>query len=98
MTKFKYEKAVKAFLSNKVIEEACNKEPSMQGYLHALGESLKGFSPKSASDQRGLEMALEALRGVKRHHRRMHEANQKLQEENKSLTERLSVLEESGAK
>lgn len=66
------------------------KEPGMMSRLQALEEALEMIQPRSQSDVRRVEMARENLRGIKRQYRR-------LEQENKQLQEKLSVLEEEKA-
>lgn len=70
--------------------ESKGKEPGMMSHLQALEETLALLRPQRQSDHRRIEMAIENLRGIKRHYRR-------LEQENKSLQEKLSVLEEEKA-
>ncbi len=93
MPSFNFEQVIKRFL----LSEGKN-EPSLKSYLRALDESLKNFPQRTGSDKQRVEMALEALRGVRRHARRLHERTTKLEEDNKIMSEQLSLLEESGEK
>ena len=61
--------------------------PSIHAYLQSLKEALRGIRPRSASDQRRLEIAQEHLREVKRRTRQ-------LQEKVSLLEEQVKVLEE----
>lgn len=91
MADFDFYKATKRF----ILGEVRQSEPSMQSYLRSLEEMLNNFSSRSQADGDRKEMALEALRGVKRHCRRLREKNIKLAEERDRLQERLSILEEN---
>ena len=61
--------------------------PNAKSYLQSLSELLSSLSPRSMTDARRLEVAMEHIRNVQRHVR-------KLEEENSGLQERLKVLEE----
>ena len=91
MSDFNFHKAAKRFL----VGESRRREPSMESYLRSLAEMLESLptSSKTVSERR--EMAIEALRGVKRQYRRLREENKRLTEERDSLQERLTLLEES---
>jgi len=65
-----------------------SKAPSIQSYLQSLREIISGIRPRSAVDERRLEMAQSHLREIKRRHRR-------LEEKLSLLEEQVKVLEES---
>jgi hypothetical protein len=91
MADFDFYKATKRF----ILGEARQREPSMQGYLQSLEETLKNIGARSQTDSRRLEIAFEAIKGVKRHYRRLKQENVTLKEERDSLQEQLRVLEEN---
>jgi len=61
--------------------------PSMHSYVQSLSEILKGLSPRSQTEKRRVEIALEHVREIKRHTR-------KLEEKVLMLEDKLKVLEE----
>ena len=70
-----------------VIGEGHN-PPSMRSYVQSLSEILKNLNPKSQTEKRRIEIALEHVREIKRHTR-------KLEERVLMLEEKLQVLEEA---
>lgn len=88
---FDLHKAIRKF----TLGEGITKEPSMMSYLQTLEEVVSNVSPRNQADARRLEMALEAIRGTRRHYKRLKEENAKLMEQNSSLEEQLKVLEEN---
>ena len=91
MTDFNFHKAARRFL----VGEARRREPSMESYIRSLAEMLESLPTSSRTVSERREMAIEALRGVKRQYRRLREENKRLTEERDSLQERLTLLEES---
>lgn len=81
-----YDKMTRKFLMG----EGAGKELGMMSHLQALQETLEMLQPRSQSDSRRVEIARDHLRGIKRHYRRM-------EQENKRLQEKLSILEEEKA-
>ena len=61
--------------------------PSVRSYIQSLSEILKAISPKTQTEKRRVEIALEHVREIKRHTR-------KLEERVLMLEEKLQVLEE----
>tara|TARA_R110000824_G_scaffold3614_5_gene17100 strand:+ start:5973 stop:6224 length:252 start_codon:yes stop_codon:yes gene_type:complete len=61
--------------------------PSVRSYIQSLTETLKALSPKTQTEKRRIEIALEHVREIKRHAR-------KLEERVMMLEEKLQVLEE----
>mgnify|MGYP005818657269 CR=1 FL=1 len=61
--------------------------PSVRSYIQSLSEILKAISPKTQTERRRVEIALEHVREIKRHTR-------KLEERVLMLEEKLQVLEE----
>ena len=61
--------------------------PSVRSYIQSLTETLKALRPKSQTERRRVEIALEHVREIKRHTR-------KLEERVVMLAEKLQVLEE----
>lgn len=91
MSNFDVRRAARRFL----IGEATTREPSAMAYLQSLEEAVRGLASRTQSEGRRLEMAMEAIKGVRRHYRRMMQENRTLKEERDALQERLSVLEEN---
>lgn len=91
MSKFDFYKTTKRF----ILGESNPKGPSINGYLQSLEETITKLVPRSKTDGRRLEMAMEALRGVRRHCRRLQHENITLREEKERLEEQLKILEES---
>lgn len=91
MKKFDVRKATRRLLS-----ENKQGEPSMFSYIQAIQENLNNLVPRSQTDGRRLEMALEALRGIRRGYRKLKEENRRLQEQNTMLEEKLTILQEGG--
>lgn len=69
-----------------LLGEGCN-SPSVRSYIQSLNEILRSLSPKSQTEKRRVEIALEHVREIKRHAR-------KLEERVLMLEEKLQVLEE----
>tara|TARA_Y100000310_G_scaffold307160_1_gene349020 strand:+ start:4346 stop:4597 length:252 start_codon:yes stop_codon:yes gene_type:complete len=61
--------------------------PSMRSYVQSLSEILRTLNPKSQTEKRRVEIALEHVREIKRHTR-------KLEERVLMLEDKLKVLEE----
>ena len=61
--------------------------PSLRSYIQSLNEILKHINPPSLREKRNVEIAIEHLRGINRHTR-------KLEEKVSLLEEKLKVLEE----
>ena len=61
--------------------------PSMHSYVQSLSEILKAINPRSQTEKRRIEIALEHVRGIKRH-------TKKLEEKVLMLEDKLKVLEE----
>jgi RNA-splicing ligase RtcB len=61
--------------------------PSVRSYIQSLTETLRAFSPKTHTERRRVEIALEHVREIKRHTR-------KIEEKVLMLEEKLRVLEE----
>ena len=64
-----------------------SKTPSIQSYLQSLKEIISGIRPRSAVDERRLEMAQNHLREIKRRHRQLEEKLSLLEEQVKVLEE-----------
>jgi regulator of replication initiation timing len=84
---------VRRFAKRFLMGETHVREPSAMAYLQSLEESVKAMSGRSQSESRRLELALEAIKGVRRHYRRMMQENKSLREERDRLQEQLIVLE-----
>jgi hypothetical protein len=63
-------------------------EPSSVSYLRSLEEMLNSVRPSNQRDRSRIEMAKESVKGLRRHVRR-------LEEQNNTLSEKLSLLEEA---
>jgi len=61
--------------------------PSVRSYVQSLSEILRNLNPKSQTEKRRVEIALEHVREIKRHTR-------KLEEKVLMLEDKLKVLEE----
>jgi len=61
--------------------------PGTSSYIQALNEILRSLSPKTQTEKRRIEIALQHVREIKRHTR-------KLEEKVLMLEEKLQVLEE----
>ena len=61
--------------------------PSLRSYIQSLNEIVISFNPKTQTERRRVEIALEHIREIKRHAR-------KLEERVVMLEEKLQVLEE----
>jgi len=61
--------------------------PSVRSYVQSLSEILRSINPKTQTEKRRVEIALEHVREIKRHTR-------KLEEKVMMLEEKLKVLEE----
>jgi|TARA_Y100000310_G_scaffold63623_1_gene59102 hypothetical protein len=64
-----------------------SKSPSVQSYLQSLKEVISAIRPKSAMDERRLEMAQNHLREIRRSYRRLEEKVGLLEEQVKVLEE-----------
>ena len=61
--------------------------PSLRSYIQSLSETIRAFSPKTQTEKRRVEIALEHIREIKRHTR-------KLEERVNILEEQINILEE----
>ena len=61
--------------------------PGLHSYIQSLTETIKAFNPKTQTERRRVEIALDHVREIKRHTR-------KLEERVLLLEEKLQVLEE----
>ncbi len=64
-----------------------SQSPSIQSYLQSLKEIISGIRPRSAVDERRLEMAQNHLREIRRYSRRLEEKVSLLEEQVKVLEE-----------
>ena len=74
-------------MTRKFLLGESNNSPSMRSYIQSLGEVLRNLNPKTQTERRRVEIALEHVREIKRHAR-------KLEERVLMLEEKLQVLEE----
>lgn len=68
------------------------KEPSMMSYIRALEETLSNVSGGSMKSRALIEVAIDQVRGIRRHYRRLEEDRERLQEKVNRLEE--VILEE----
>lgn len=71
-----------------------NKAVSVMSRVRAIKEALESLKPRTIKEKQRVELALENLTHLRRGYRKLEEQNRILQEENISLNERLSLLEE----
>tara|TARA_Y100000034_G_scaffold135152_1_gene205917 strand:- start:50 stop:301 length:252 start_codon:yes stop_codon:yes gene_type:complete len=76
-----------ASMTRKFLLGEGNNPPSLRSYIQSLNEILKNFNPYTLTEKRRVEIALEHVKGIKRHTR-------KLEEKVLMLEEKLKVLEE----
>lgn len=69
--------------------------PTLKSRLMALEELLSKISGKSLTEFRRLEIIREQVKEIKRNVRKIEERNFILEQENKQLQERLTLLEEN---
>ena len=69
--------------------------PTLKSRLMALEELLTKISGKSLTEFRRLEIIREQVKEIKRDVRKIEERNFLLEQENKQLQEKLTLLEES---
>lgn len=79
---------------NFLLAEGHTATPSIKSRFLALEDLLSRISGRSLSEIRRLEIIGEQLRGLKKEIRRLEELKSILEEENKDLKERLTLLEE----
>lgn len=84
-------KIVRDFLIN----EGSLPSPTIKSRLMALEELLSKISGKSLTEHRRLEIIKEQLKEVKKDIRKLEEKNFLLEEENKDLKNKLTLLEEN---
>ena len=75
------------FMTRKFLIGEGNNSPSLRSYIQSLNELVVAFKPKTKTEKRRVEIALEHIREIKRHTR-------KLEEKVLMLEEKLQVLEE----
>jgi len=73
------------FASGESLKEG--KSPDIRSYIQTLGEILQNMRPKSVSERRRLDVAVQQLKEIRRHARR-------LQERVTILEEQVNILEE----
>tara|TARA_Y100001938_G_scaffold132224_1_gene190278 strand:+ start:262 stop:474 length:213 start_codon:yes stop_codon:yes gene_type:complete len=61
----------------------------------AIKEALESLKPRTIKERQRIELALENLTHLRRGYRKLEEKNKLLEEENNSLNEKLSLLEEA---
>lgn len=79
---------------NFLLTEGQTATPSIKSRFLALEDLLSRISGRSLSEIRRLEIIGEQLRGLKKEIRRLEELKSILEEENRDLKERLTLLEE----
>ena len=50
-----------------------HRSPSVRSYIQSLTETLRALSPKTQTERRRIEIALEHVREIKRHTRKIEE-------------------------
>jgi regulator of replication initiation timing len=78
-----------------LLNEASQQNPTLKSRLMALEELLNNIAGKSLAEVRRLEIIKEQVKEIKRNVRRLEEKNFILEQENKQLQEKLTLLEES---
>jgi cell shape-determining protein MreC len=78
-----------------LLNEGDSSNPTLKSRLMALEELLSKISGKSLTEFRRLEIIREQVKEIKRDIRRIEERNFILEQENKNLQEKLTLLEES---
>jgi hypothetical protein len=78
-----------------LLKEADTGNPTVKSRFLALEELLNKISGKSLTEVRRLEIIKEQIRELKRDVRKIEERNFLLEEENKQLNEKLTLLEEN---
>jgi len=78
-----------------LLNEGSQQDPTVKSRLMALEELLNNISGKSLAEVRRLEIIKEQVKEIKRDVRRLEEKNFILEQENKQLQEKLTLLEES---
>ena len=68
--------------------------PSVISYIQSIGETLNNMTPKTASDQRRLEIAKENLLNIRRWSKRMEEKMNFLEEEMRIIREEKKIQED----
>ena len=61
----------------------------------AIKEALESLKPRTIKERERIQLALENLTHVRRGYRKLEAENISLLDENKSLTEKLQILEEN---
>jgi len=89
MKNSKLDDIIKKFL----LSEGQISVPSIKSRFLALEEMLAGFNGRTLSEIRRIEIIGEQLRGLKKEVRRLEESKSILEEENKELKEKLTLLE-----
>jgi hypothetical protein len=78
-----------------LLNEGNQQDPTLKSRLMALEELLNNIAGKSLAEVRRLEIIKEQVKEIKRNVRRLEEKNFILEQENKQLQEKLTLLEES---
>ena len=77
-----------------LLSEGGQQDPTLKSRLMALEELLSNISGKSLTEFRRLEIIKEQVKEIRRDVRRLEEKNFILEQENKQLQEKLTLLEE----
>lgn len=78
-----------------LLNESDSTNPTIKSRLMALEELLTKISGKSLTEFRRLEIIREQVKELKRDIRKLEEKNFLLEQENKNLQEKLTLLEEN---
>jgi len=68
---------------------------SILSRARTIKEALESLKPRTIKERQRIELALENLTHLRRGYRKLEEKNKLLEEENNSLNEKLSLLEEA---
>jgi len=94
MTEMK-NKNINTIIRDFFINEGSVPSPTIKSRLMALEELISKISGKSLTEHRRLEIVKEQLKEVKRDIRKLEEKNFLLEEENKDLKNKITLLEEN---
>ncbi len=82
-------------LTRKFLMGEWKQNVSILSRARTIKEALESLKPRTIKERQRIEIALENLSHLRRGYRKLEEQNRVIMEENASLNEKLSLLEEN---
>ncbi len=82
-------------LTRKFLMGEWKQNVSILSRARTIKEALESLNPRTIKERQRIEIALENLSHLRRGYRKLEEQNRVIMEENASLNEKLSLLEEN---